>query len=223
MRSMLEMFDIVRLDHFRGFAAAWEVPAEHKTAEHGRWVNAPGRELFSALRNAFGELPVIAEDLGLITPDVESLRDEFDFPGMRILQFAFGGDTQNPHLPHRYVNNSVVYTGTHDNDTTRGWFASLTRSDDEQAQRARDYCLKYLDSNGKQIAWDMIRAAFASVADTAITPLQDVLGLGAKARMNLPATKGGNWNWRFNKKLLTDKLSARLRELTETYGRTTGG
>ena len=225
MRSMLEIFDIVRLDHFRGFAAAWEVPAEHKTAEHGRWVNAPGRELFTALRHAFGELPIIAEDLGLITPDVESLRDGFNFPGMRILQFAFGGDTQNPHLPHRYVNNSVVYTGTHDNDTSRGWFQALNKSatNDEQAQRTRDYCLKYLNSNGKQISWDMIRAALASVADTAITPFQDVLGLGSEGRMNLPATKGGNWNWRYSEKLSTDKLSERLRELTETYGRTTGG
>jgi 4-alpha-glucanotransferase len=222
MRATLEMFDLVRLDHFRGFAAAWEVPAEHETAEHGRWVNAPGHELFTALRNAFGELPIIAEDLGLITPDVESLRDEFDFPGMRILQFAFGSDTQNPHLPHRYVNNTVVYTGTHDNDTTRGWFKSLTKSatNDEHAQRTREYCLKYLGSKGKEIHREMIRAALASVADTAITPLQDVLGLGTEGRMNLPATKGGNWNWRFTNKLLTGKLSERLRELSEVYGRT---
>ena len=223
MRAMLEMFDLVRLDHFRGFAAAWEVPSEDQTAEHGQWVRAPGRELFSTLRHALGDLPVIVEDLGMITPDVEALRDEFDFSGMRILQFAFGGDTQNPHLPHRHVNNSVVYTGTHDNDTTRGWFASLAGSDDEHAQRARDYCLKYLSSNGTEIHWDMIRAALSSVADTAITPLQDILGLGSEGRMNLPATQGGNWNWRYSKNLLTGKLSEHLRELTETYGRTHGG
>ncbi|MBV9959524.1 MAG: 4-alpha-glucanotransferase [Acidobacteria bacterium] len=220
IRAMFELYDIVRLDHFRGFAAAWEVPSGAPTAEHGQWVHAPGRELFNALRQALGELPLIAEDLGVITPDVEALRDDFGFQGMRILQFAFGSDTQNPHLPHRYVNNAVVYTGTHDNDTTRAWFKELTKNKEDYAQRTRDYCLRYLGTKGREIHWDMIRAALSSVADTAITPLQDILGLGAEARMNLPSTKGDNWNWRFREGLLTAQLSERLRELTETYGRT---
>lgn len=224
IKAMFGMFDVVRLDHFRGFAAAWEVPAENETAEHGQWVNAPGRELFGTLRYALGDLPIIAEDLGLITPDVEALRDEFGFAGMRIMQFAFGGDTKNPHLPHNYVSNSVVYTGTHDNDTTRGWFASLkvrkVTETNAHLTRTREFCLKYLDSKGREIHWDMIRAAEASVANMAIIPLQDLLGLGSEARMNLPATESGNWNWRFRDGLLTTKLSERLREMCEVYGRT---
>ncbi len=219
MRAMLEMFDIVRLDHFRGFAAAWEVPGKDKTAEHGQWVNAPGRELFAALEQAFGELPVMAEDLGVITPDVEALRDEFGFPGMRVLQFAFGGDAHSTHLPHKHINNSVVYTGTHDNDTTVGWFASLFSGDADYQKRTREHCLKYLDSDGREIHRDMMRAALMSVADTAIIPLQDVLGLGAEGRMNLPATKDGNWSWRFRAGALTEQLSAHLSGMCWLYGR----
>jgi 4-alpha-glucanotransferase len=221
VRASLEMFDIVRLDHFRGFAAAWEVPAKDKTAEHGKWINAPGRELFTALKESLGELPIMAEDLGVITPDVEALRDEFNFPGMRILQFAFGGDAGNPHLPHNYVRNSVAYTGTHDNDTALGWFLYLNKSagTDDGSRRAREHCLKYLNSDGKEINWDMIRASLASVADTSVTPLQDVLGLGHEGRMNLPASKGGNWDWRFQEGALTQKLSERLREMSALYGR----
>ena len=224
IQAMFRMFDIVRLDHFRGFVAAWEVPGENKTAEHGEWVSAPGRELFAAIHNALGELPIIVEDLGFITPEVEALRDEFGFAGMRILQFAFGGDSGSPHLPHKYVNNAVVYTGTHDNDTSRGWFASLKvrkqTPANEHLGRTRDHCLKYLKSHGREIHWDMIRAAEASVADIAIIPLQDVLGLGSEGRMNLPATEEGNWNWRLKEGLLTEKLSKRLREMCELYGRT---
>jgi len=223
IKAMFEMFDVVRLDHFRGFAAAWEVPAGNKTAEHGEWVNAPGRDLFATLRHVLGDLPIIAEDLGMITPDVEALRNDFGFAGMRILQFAFGGDAQNPHLPHKFVNNAVVYTGTHDNDTTRGWFASLKvrKVTEENAYlgQTRKYCLEYLNSKGREIHWDMIRAAEASVANTAIIPLQDILGLGSEGRMNLPATESGNWNWRFREGLLTDKLSSRLRDVCEIYGR----
>lgn len=226
IKSLLEVFDVVRLDHFRGFVAAWEVPGGNKTAEHGEWVNAPGRDLFATLRYALGEFPVIVEDLGLITEDVDALRDEFGFAGMRILQFAFGGDAQNPHLPHNYINNAVAYTGTHDNDTTRGWFASLKVKKVTEANahlgRAREYCLQYLNSKGREIHWDMIRASLASVADIAITPLQDVLGLGSEGRMNLPATEDGNWNWRFREGLLTAKLSERLRAMCEVYGRTSG-
>jgi 4-alpha-glucanotransferase len=224
VRFTLKTVDIVRVDHFRGFAAAWEVPGGDKTAENGRWVNVPGKELFRTLQNALGELPVMAEDLGVITPDVEELRDSFGFPGMRILQFAFGGDTKNHDLPHNYIQNSVAYTGTHDNDTTVGWFhsqagAGSTR-DESQISREHEFCTEYLSSNGSEIHWDFIRAVWASVADTAITPMQDLLGLAGAARMNLPASNAGNWQWRYRKDDLTDEIAARLRRLTEIYGRT---
>src|SRR5437870_1475069 len=191
VHATLQTVDIVRIDHFRGFAACWEIPGGDQTAERGRWVEAPGRELFSAIRTALGELPIIAEDLGVITPDVEALRDDCGFPGMRVLQFAFRGDSRSIDLPHNYIQNCVVYTGTHDNDTTVGWFhsragAGSTR-DAEQIKRERAYCLRYLNSNGREIHWDLIRTAWASVANTAVVPLQDLLGLGSRARMNLPA------------------------------------
>ena len=223
VRHTLATVDILRLDHFRGFAACWEVPGADETAEHGAWVEAPGRDLFNTLRYHLGELPILAEDLGVITPDVESLRDDFGFPGMRILQFAFGGDARNHDLPHNYGRNSVVYTGTHDNDTIVGWFTSKAGAgstrDEGQIERERAFCLRYLGSDGGEIHWDMIRAVLASVADTAIIPLQDVLGLGTEARMNLPASTSGNWAWRYRAEDLTDDLAARLRILTETYGR----
>lgn len=224
VRAALRTFDILRLDHFRGFAAYWEIPGGDKTAERGQWVEAPGRELFTAIRNSLGELPLIAEDLGVMTPDVEALRDDFGFPGMRILQFAFGSDGNSIDLPHNYIRHVVVYTGTHDNDTTLGWFDSRagggSTRDNEQITREREYCLKYLNTEGTEINWDFIRAVLASVANTAIIPLQDVLGLGTKARMNLPASSSGNWSWRYKKDALTDDLAARLQELTELYHRT---
>jgi 4-alpha-glucanotransferase len=218
VRHTLKMVDIIRVDHFRGFAAAWEIPGGDKTAENGQWVTVPGRELFTALREKFGELPVMAEDLGVITDDVRSLRDEFEFPGMRILQYAFGSGSGSDYLPHNYVRNCVVYTGTHDNDTVVGWFKSL-RGRSLTPGGEREYCLRYLDSDGKQIHRDFIRAAWASIADTAIAPLQDVLGLGNDARMNLPASTSGNWNWRCAAGDFSDGLIAWLREITETYGR----
>ena len=223
VRATLAHLDIVRIDHFRGFAASWEIPGGDKTAERGRWVNVPGRELFTAIKKALGDLPIIAEDLGVITPDVEALRDDFGLPGMRILQFAFGGDTKNQDLPHNYIKNCVVYTGTHDNDTTVGWFkseagAGSTR-DAEQIERERKFCLDYLNADGHEIHWDFIRAVLASVADTAIIPLQDLLGLGTEARMNLPNSTSGNWAWRFKADALTDKLGERLKKLTQIYGR----
>ncbi|HEY0384725.1 MAG TPA: 4-alpha-glucanotransferase [Pyrinomonadaceae bacterium] len=223
VRATLEIYDIVRIDHFRGFAASWEVPGADRTAERGRWVQVPGRELFAAIKSALGDLPIIAEDLGVITPDVEALRDDFGFPGMRILQFGFGGDSLNLDLPHNYIRNIVVYTGTHDNDTIAGWFeseagAGSTR-DAAQVERERQFCLDYLNADGREIHWDFIRAVLASVADTAIVPLQDLLGLGTQARMNLPASTNGNWAWRYRADALTEKLSARLRHLTELYGR----
>ena len=190
VRATLKMVDVARVDHFRGFAACWEIPGGDKTAERGQWVAAPGRELFTAIRKTLGELPIIAEDLGVITPDVVALREEFGFPGMRILQFGFGGDSKNIDLPHNYVPNVVAYTGTHDNDTTVGWFRSVagegsTRTE-KQIERERAFCLEYLNTKGEEIHWDFIRGVLASVANTAIVPLQDLLGLGTEARMNLP-------------------------------------
>lgn len=223
VRASLRIFDAVRIDHFRGFAASWEIPGGDKTAERGRWVEVPGRELFTAIKKALGDLPIIAEDLGVITPDVEALRDRFGLPGMRILQFAFGGDTKNQDLPHNYIRNCVVYTGTHDNDTTVGWFNSVAGAgstrDAEQVERERRFCLDYLNSDGAEIHWDFIRALLASVADTAIVPLQDVLGLGTEARMNLPNTTSGNWAWRYKTGALTDEIRERLKRLTNIYGR----
>ena len=223
VRATLQVVDIARVDHFRGFAACWEIPGGDSTAERGSWVEAPGRELFTAIKKEFGELPIIAEDLGVITPDVEKLRDDFGLPGMRILQFAFSSDTANQDLPHNYQRNVVVYTGTHDNDTTVGWFNSVagqgsTRSA-AQIKKEREFCMKYLKTDGKEIHWDLIRAVLASVAYTAIIPLQDLLGVGTEARMNLPNSTSGNWSWRFRAEALTSQHAIRLRELTDTYGR----
>jgi 4-alpha-glucanotransferase len=183
-------------------------------------------ELFHALKQTFGELPVIAEDLGVITPDVEELRDGFGFPGMRILQFAFGGDARNHDLPHNYITNCVAYTGTHDNDTTVGWWfsqagAGSTR-DAAEITREHEYCLKYMCTDGSKIHWDFIRTVWASVAHTAIAPLQDVLGIGTEGRMNLPASTSGNWFWRYTDGSITPEMIEQLRELTETYGRDAG-
>jgi 4-alpha-glucanotransferase len=224
VRAMLSLVDVIRIDHFRGFAAYWEIPGGDATAERGRWVFAPGRELFAAIKSELGALPVIAEDLGFITPDVIELRDEFGFPGMRILQFAFSTDPTNKDLPHNYVRNTVVYTGTHDNDTAVGWFRSepaggASVRSASQIERERRYCLDYLNTNGAEINWDFIRALYASAGDTALVPLQDVLGLGSEARMNTPATMSGNWSWRFREGDLDEDIKARLRHLAETYGR----
>jgi 4-alpha-glucanotransferase len=224
VRALLMMVDVIRIDHFRGFAAYWEIPGGDETAVRGRWVEAPGRELFESIKGELGTLPIIAEDLGFITPDVIELRDAFDFPGMRILQFGFSTDSTNKDLPHNYVRNSVVYTGTHDNDTAVGWFtsdpggAASVRSA-EQVEREKQFCLAYLESDGREINRDFIRAAYASAADTALVPLQDVLGLGSEARMNTPATTSGNWAWRFRAGDLTADIAERLRRLAELYGR----
>jgi 4-alpha-glucanotransferase len=212
MRSSLFLYDIVRVDHFRGFEAYWEVPATEKTAVNGRWVKGPGEALFYALIDALGPLPIIAEDLGVITPDVEALRDRFGFPGMKILQFAFDSGPANPYLPHNHVKDSVVYTGTHDNDTTVGWFAQLTAKDKKSV-------LAYINTDGREISWDLVRSALASVADTAVIPLQDILALDSSARMNIPGTATGNWSWRCKAGELNESVAGRLRELTEIYGR----
>ena len=224
VRATLRIVDIARIDHFRGFAACWEIPGGDTTAECGRWVDAPGRELFDAIRNALGELPIIAEDLGVITPDVEKLRDDFGFPGMRILQFAFSSDPKNIDLPHNYRRNVVAYTGTHDNDTTVGWFKSVagegSTRNAKQIESEREFCMKYLKTDGREIHWDFIRALFASVANTVIVPMQDVLGLGTEARMNLPNSTSGNWLWRFRADALTVELAERLKDGSKLYGRT---
>ncbi|HEV3468125.1 MAG TPA: 4-alpha-glucanotransferase [Pyrinomonadaceae bacterium] len=224
VRAMLSLVDIIRIDHFRGFAAYWEIPGGDETAERGRWVEAPGRELFEAVEAELGRLPIIAEDLGFITPDVIELRDRFDFPGMRIFQFGFSTDATNKDLPHNYVRNTVVYTGTHDNDTAVGWFNSdpagvgSVRSA-AQVELEKQTALAYLKSDGSEIHWDFIRAVLSSAGDTALVPLQDVLGRGSEARMNVPATMSGNWAWRFREGELTGDLAARLRKLSELYGR----
>ena len=215
VKRTLETVDIVRVDHFRGFAAAWEVPGGDKTAENGQWINVPGKDLFETMGNAIGDLPFWAEDLGVITPDVEELRDSSGFPGMKILQYGFGGDAANHDLPHNYIQNSVAYTGTHDNETTVGWFLAQTNGDSAQSE----FCLKYLHSDGTEIHWDFIRAVWSSVANTAIAPMQDLLGLDNAARMNLPASSSGNWNWQCQDGDFSEEIAAGLRELTELYGR----
>jgi 4-alpha-glucanotransferase len=227
VRALLEQVDLIRLDHFRGFEKHWEIPADAQTAVQGRWVEGPGDRLFAALEKALGKLPFVAEDLGYITPEVHALRDRWGLPGMRVLQFAFADPSpDDPFKPHNFIPNCVVYTGTHDNDTTVGWFrggARDTTQSAEQARAEREFALRYLNSDGREIHWDFIRAALASVAGTAIFPLQDVLGLGSEARMNTPARRTGNWRWRYRREQLTEETIARLRELTWMYGRTKWG
>jgi 4-alpha-glucanotransferase len=212
IRTSLNQVDIVRIDHFRGFAAAWMVPAADDTAANGHWELAPGGEIFAAIRGELGDVPFIVEDLGVITPDVVTLREIFDYPGMSVLHFAFDGDPTNVYLPHNFIRNSVVYTATHDNQTTVGWFGS--RPDHERSAIQR-----YIGRDGTEIAWDMIRLALASPANTAIIPVQDVLGLDDSARMNVPGQPTGNWSWRYRADQLNSGLASGLREMTETYGR----
>lgn len=212
---LLDCVDFIRIDHFRGFQAYWAVPEGETTAVNGTWVEAPGEEFFQRLNARLGKLPIIAEDLGYITAEVEALRDRFEFPGMKILQFAFDSGSDNPYLPFNYVSNSVVYTGTHDNDTTVGWFYG--RSPDEQARVTR-----FLGCTGSEgIHWDLIRLAFGSVSDWAITPFQDVLGLDGGARMNAPGQAVGNWGWRYHPDAVNDGVRDHLRSMTELYGRLT--
>ncbi len=224
LRCAAERFDAVRLDHFIGFARAWEIPAGSKTAKEGRWGPGPGADFFEAVSREHESLELIAEDLGSVTEEITSLRDRFDLPGMRVLQFAFGADQQaESFLPHNYPRRCVAYTGTHDNDTTVGWFsddgAAPGARSREQIERERWNALRYLKSDGKEIHWDMIRAILKSTADTAIVPVQDLLGLGAQARMNRPGTVKGNWEWRLLPEQLTDELGARLLSLTRAGGR----
>ncbi len=219
LASQLRRFDLVRVDHFRGLAAYWSVPAAARTAREGAWVSAPGAELLSSLRDSFGPLPLVAEDLGVITPDVVALRRSFGLPGMRVLQFGYDGAPDNPHLPRNYTPDTVAYTGTHDNDTTLGWYRSLARATARRVAAS-------LGVRAREVPQAMLRAVLGSVAVLAVVPLQDVLGLGSEARFNVPGTVGGNWRWRVDPGALTSAVAGELRALNESCGRaapTTGG
>jgi 4-alpha-glucanotransferase len=216
-KATLQYVDIVRIDHFRGFEAYWQVPGGETTAMNGEWIKGPDAKFFEVLRAAIGSLPVMAEDLGIITPEVEALRDRFEFPGMRILQFAFGGGADNAYLPHHYVHNCVVYPGTHDNDTALGWWNS---TGDAEKHHVAAYLGYDSPAEVKEIHWEFIRLALASVGDLAVIPLQDVLGLDGRARMNDPRFNDGQWRWRFtNSELLSQAVSDRLLHLTRLYSR----
>jgi len=212
----LSLFDLVRVDHFRGFIAFWEIPAREKTAIHGRWVTAPGRDFFQSLSKKFPRLPIIAEDLGVITQDVWEVMNHFGFPGMKVLLFAFGdGLPTNPYAPHNHLKNCVVYTGTHDNNTVRGWFENEASAEDKR--RLSQYLGR--EVSAENVHLELMRLAMMSVANTAIIPMQDILGLAGEARMNRPSKKAGNWRWRLMQDQLTDRMKNQIREMTEIYGR----
>jgi 4-alpha-glucanotransferase len=216
MQHHLQLYDLTRIDHFRGLVAYWEVPARARTAVNGRWVPVPAEEFLDRLVKRFGRLPVIAEDLGTITADVREVINRYGFPGMRVLLFAFGGDFPNgSFLPHRHEPNCVVYTGTHDNNTIRGWFEK------EADSKTKTNLFRYLGREVpvEELHWELIRMAMMSTAETVIVPLQDVLGLGSEARMNRPASRRGNWLWRFGRDTFGSETTDRLRDITETYGR----
>jgi len=213
LQTGLDLYDVVRIDHFRGFEAYWEIDAKEETAMMGHWVPGPGAALFDALREAFPKLPLVAEDLGIITPEVEALRDRFSFPGMKILQFAFDGSSDNPYLPAHHPTNAVVYTGTHDNDTTLGWFNTL----DEGAQHRVNTALQ--EQGGEPMPWPLIATALASPCQLAMIPLQDFLALGSDARMNIPAQKENNWRWCFSWDQLPEGLSEKINQLVQLHGR----
>jgi len=215
-KSLLAHVDLIRLDHFRAFCAAWHVPPNAKTAEPGHWVPGPRAAFFEAVRAELGHLPFIAEDLGIITPDVVALRDQFELPGIRVFQFGFDGNPHNPHLPHNYGPNTVAYTGTHDNNTTRGWFESLPEN---VRQAARTYAMTAGAGSG-EIAWDFVRLVWSSKAGLAIAPLQDLLNLGVEGRMNVPGVATGNWRWRCTEEMLNTSIFERLHELTSSARRT---
>jgi 4-alpha-glucanotransferase len=215
LRALLTHVDVVRLDHFRGFAAAWHVPAEATSAQSGHWATGPGADFFRAVEKALGGLPFIAEDLGVITPDVCALRDQFHLPGTRVLQFAFDGHSDNPYLPHNYVPNTVVYTGTHDNPPSRAWYEELPG--DQRANLWR--YLKSPSTESREVAWSLISLAWSSVAAVSIAPLQDLLNLGLEARMNVPGRAEGNWAWRCSQELLCGSFLRPLSELTSRSNR----
>lgn len=211
IRSATSLYDIVRIDHFRGFEGYYAIPYGHETAEHGEWRKGPGMDLFNAVSQELGSLPIIAEDLGFLTEDVHKLLKDSGFPGMKVLEFAFDPREESNYLPHTYTKNSVVYVGTHDNNTTLGWI-------DELDKPTLDFCKKYLDTDS-DILWRMIKTAMSSVSDTAVIQMQDYLELGSEARMNIPSTLGGNWQWRMTKRDTTKKLAEKIADITRTYGR----
>jgi 4-alpha-glucanotransferase len=213
-RAVLGMVDFVRLDHFRGFAGYWEIPAGEKTAVKGRWVKGPGKKFFYKVKEDLGELPILAEDLGVITEDVDDLRETFGLPSMKVLVFAFDSDASNIFLPHNYTQDCVVYTGTHDNDTVLGWYQRVE-------EKERDYARRYLARDGHDISWDLIRAAWSSVAVFALAPMQDFLSLDNRARMNYPSTLGGNWVWRMPAWSVNEALRSRIADMNLIYGRST--
>ena len=212
LSAILKTVDVVRLDHFRGFAGYWEIPFGMPTAEVGHWVPGPGADLFTALKNSLGDLKIIAEDLGIVTPDVNTLRDDFGLPGMKILQFAYGTDPDDVYLPHNYPVNCVAYTGTHDNNTALGWYKNAPESE-------KDYCRRYLASSGVDIVWDMLRVIWRSAAVMTLAPIQDFLSLDSPARMNLPGIPSGNWTWRMLPDFLSSSLSSRIHEMNYLYSR----
>lgn len=214
-KQMYELVDIVRIDHFRGFDAFWEIPGDAPTAQTGKWVDAPGRELFKEIKKELGNVPIVAEDLGVITESVEELRDMFEFPGMKILQFGFGPNGDNGFLPHNHVKNCVVYSGSHDNDTTKGFFENERRMN----SGIYEWTQKYLNYYGEDIVFAVIKAAYASVANTTVIPLQDMLNLGTEARMNFPGKLGGNWTWRFTWEQITEDLASVYAEMVDMYDR----
>jgi 4-alpha-glucanotransferase len=223
-RTNFAMVDTVRLDHFRGFEAYWEIPAGEKTAVNGRWVKGPGARLFQAVKRELGDVQMIAEDLGVITPEVDELREEVGFPGMRILQMAFGTDPKaSEYRPHHHIEKCAVYTATHDHNTTVGWFTAepgtQSTQSREEVEGERRHALQYIGSDGREIHWDFIRMALRSVARLSVIPLQDLLGLGSESRMNLPGTATGNWEWRFRSEMVRSGVRERLREWTELYER----
>lgn len=215
IKKTLEQVDIIRIDHFRGLDAYWEIPGGAPTAQKGRWVKAPGKKLFEVIKKELGKLPIIAEDLGVITESVEKLRDHFQFPGMKILQFAFGEGGDRNFLPHNHIQNCVVYTGSHDNDTTKGFFET------EKANESGIYewTQRYLNYYGNDMTFELIRTAYASVANTVIIPMQDILGLGSEARMNFPGKLGGNWTWRFDWEQLDANIPFTLKEMAKIFDR----
>jgi 4-alpha-glucanotransferase len=216
LEHSLNLFDAVRLDHFRGLVGYWEVPAFEPTAMHGKWAEVPSRDFFDTLLRRFSRLPIIAEDLGTITPDVREIMARYEFPGMKVLLFAFGDDlSTNPYVPHNHIRKCVVYTGTHDNNTARGWFRTEATLEDKER------LCKYLGRTVSEetVHLELVRTAMMSVSDMAIIPMQDILGLGEEARMNLPAVSNGNWEWRFTSDEMNGGLSQYLAEITRTYGR----
>ncbi len=208
-----KLYDVVRIDHFRGFDEYYNIPFGDTTAEFGRWEKGPGYDLFKVMKKKIGNKPVIAEDLGFLTPTVNQLLKKSSYPGMKVLQFAFDSREESDYLPHNYTANSVVYTGTHDNDTTVGWYQTISRRD-------RSFARKYLNiKTGRELEWNFIRAALGSVSDTAVIPMQDYLGLGSEARINVPSTLGTNWKWRMTKGQIPEGLAEKIYDLCKLYGR----